>query len=213
VPRRRKEAQRRNHLAHQSHRFWCYELLGSCSFVPVLEALRSLVWDPTTCSLFGARSLKEDLNKVICSRPPGPGPGVVSCVLCLAVLLPASTRRPRGERARMTRDGLRQDSMATPGNFGGGSTGPDQIFLGITGAPPSAPGRVGAQSPLRQNPNPQATKHERQTRAASHRGFLSAIHNRNTCRFLQATSDARKPAPHLVPGRSPPAGSVEGRSD
>jgi hypothetical protein len=30
--------------------------------------------------------------------------------------------------------------MATPGNFGGGSTGPDQIFLGITGTPPSAPG-------------------------------------------------------------------------
>jgi hypothetical protein len=62
--------------------------------------------------------------------------------------------------------GRRQDSMATPGNFGGGSTGPDQIFLGITRAPPSAPGRGRAQSPVRQNPNPQATKHERQTRAA-----------------------------------------------
>jgi hypothetical protein len=50
--------------------------------------------------------------------------------------------------------------MATPGNFGGGSTGPDQIFLGITRAPPSAPGRGRAQSPVRRNPNPQTTEHE-----------------------------------------------------
>jgi hypothetical protein len=77
--------------------------------------------------------------------------------------------------------------MATPGNFGGGSTGPDQIFLGITGAPPSAPGRGGAQSPVRQKPNPQTTKHERQTRAARSRGFLSAIHNRKACRFSRRT--------------------------
>ena len=60
----------------------------------------------------------------------------------------------------------RQDSMATPGNFGGGSTGPDQIFLGITRAPPSAPGRGRAQSPVRRNPNPQTTEHEAATRAA-----------------------------------------------
>jgi hypothetical protein len=33
--------------------------------------------------------------------------------------------------------------MATPGNFGGGSKGPDQIFLGITRTPSSAPGRAG----------------------------------------------------------------------
>jgi hypothetical protein len=66
----------------------------------------------------------------------------------------------------------RQDSMATPGNFGGGSTGPDQIFLGITRAPPSAPGRGRAQSPAWQKPNPQATKHERQTRAARIEGFF-----------------------------------------
>jgi hypothetical protein len=39
--------------------------------------------------------------------------------------------------------------MATPGNFGGGSTGPDHIFLGITRATPSAPGRGRAQSPVR----------------------------------------------------------------
>ena len=56
--------------------------------------------------------------------------------------------------------------MATPGNFGGGSTGPDQIFLGITRAPPSAPGRGRAQSPVRRNPNPQTTEHEAATRAA-----------------------------------------------
>ena len=48
----------------------------------------------------------------------------------------------------------RQDSIAAPGNFGGGSAGPDQIFLGITRAPPSAPGRGRAQSPVRRNPNP-----------------------------------------------------------
>jgi hypothetical protein len=63
----------------------------------------------------------------------------------------------------------RQDSMATPGNSGGGSAGPDQIFLGIThneGAAkaPSAPGRGRAQSPLRRNPNPQTTEHEAATR-------------------------------------------------
>jgi hypothetical protein len=56
--------------------------------------------------------------------------------------------------------------MAAPGNFGGGSAGPDQIFLGITRAPKSTPVRGRAQSPVRQKPNPQATKHERQTRAA-----------------------------------------------
>jgi hypothetical protein len=74
--------------------------------------------------------------------------------------------------------------MATPGNFGGGSTGPDQIFLGIiTRAPPRAPGRGRAQSPARQNPDPQATKHERQTRAARVEGFLSTIHNRTHASF------------------------------
>jgi hypothetical protein len=69
--------------------------------------------------------------------------------------------------------------MATPGNFGGGSTGPDQIFLGITRAPPSAPGRGRAQSPVRRSPNPQATGHRARgsTRAARSRGFLPAIHN------------------------------------
>jgi hypothetical protein len=104
--------------------------------------------------------------------------------------------------------------MATPGDFGGGSIGPDQIFLGITRAPPSAPGRGRAQSHVRQKSNPQATKHERQTRAARIEGFLSAIDNRKEhMSFLQATSEARKPAPHMVPGRSPPAGSAEGRSD
>jgi hypothetical protein len=59
---------------------------------------------------------------------------------------------------------LRQDSMATPGNFGGGSTGPGQGFLGITRAPPSAPGRGRAQSPVRRNPNPrpQSTRQPRE---------------------------------------------------
>jgi hypothetical protein len=124
--------------------------------------------------------------------------------------------------------------MATPGNFGGGSAGPDQVFLEITGTPPSAKRQArrgggapsGAQSPepplspvpsalcgKSRTPRPQITRGRRERLAARSRGFLSAIHNRKTSRFLQANSDARKPAPHLVPGRSPPAGSAEGRSD
>jgi hypothetical protein len=69
--------------------------------------------------------------------------------------------------------------MATPGAFGRGSTGPDQIFLGITEAPPSAPGGR-ALCAVQQKPNPQATKHERQTRAARIEVSYqqSAIHNR-----------------------------------
>jgi hypothetical protein len=55
--------------------------------------------------------------------------------------------------------------MATPGNFGGGSTGPDQIFLGITGAPPSAHRRAtskrgrcaGARAPPSTDEAPAAT--------------------------------------------------------
>jgi hypothetical protein len=63
-----------------------------------------------------------------------------------------------------------QDSMATPGNFGGGSAGPDRVFLGITRAPPSAPGRERAQGAgpwalcgETRTPRPQST---RQLRAA-----------------------------------------------
>jgi hypothetical protein len=66
--------------------------------------------------------------------------------------------------------------MATPGNFGRGSTGPDQFFLGITRAPPSAPGRGRAQGPVpvRRNPNPQTTEHERAAdeSGSQFKGFL-----------------------------------------
>jgi hypothetical protein len=62
--------------------------------------------------------------------------------------------------------------MATLGNFGGGSTGPDQIFLGITRAPPSASGRGRAQSPVRRNPNPQTTEHEPAESGSQLEGFL-----------------------------------------
>jgi hypothetical protein len=78
---------------------------------------------------------------------------------------------------------FRQDPMATPGNFGGGSTGPDKIFLGIARAPPSAPGRGRAQSPVRRNPNPQTTEHEAATRAARSRGFPFQQSNRSLCQF------------------------------
>jgi hypothetical protein len=69
-----------------------------------------------------------------------------------------------------TTSNSRQDSMATPGNFGGGSTGPDQIFLDMARAPPSPPGRGRAQSPVRRKPNPQATKHE-----AAREGFAVEV--------------------------------------
>jgi hypothetical protein len=87
----------------------------------------------------------------------------------------------------------RQDSMATPGNFGGGSTGPDQGFLGITRAPPSAPGRGRAQSPVRRNPDPQTTEHE----SGSHSRSFS---NMRDAMVPPSNSNAsRRPAPHLVP--------------
>jgi hypothetical protein len=119
--------------------------------------------------------------------PPPPPPGVCVCVCpkkvptrarCRCSLFPCDHRGPWSAAtsrpvvwAGVEVQGhalayCRQDSMATPGNFGGGSTGPGQNFRRITGAPPSAPGRGRAQSPVRQKPNPQATNHERQTRAA-----------------------------------------------
>jgi hypothetical protein len=52
--------------------------------------------------------------------------------------------------------------------------------------PPSAPGRRDAQSPVRQKPNPQATKHEEADERGPHRGFLSAIHNRRQIVYRHA---------------------------
>jgi hypothetical protein len=62
-------------------------------------------------------------------------------------------------------------------DFGGGSTGPDQIFPGITRAPPSAPGRGRAQSPARRDPNPQTTEHEAAARSSqlAARGFSYSL--------------------------------------
>jgi hypothetical protein len=57
--------------------------------------------------------------------------------------------------------GARQESMATPGNFGGKAQARTSFFLGITRAPPSAPGRERAQSPLcgeTRTPRPQSTR-------------------------------------------------------
>jgi hypothetical protein len=45
-----------------------------------------------------------------------------------------------------------------PGNFGGGSTGPGQIFLGITGTPPSVPGRGGRPEPCAAKSEPPGHK-------------------------------------------------------
>jgi hypothetical protein len=108
--------------------------------------------------------------------------------------------------------------MTTPGNFGGGSTGPDpdQIFLGITRAPPSAPGRGRgrAQGPVRQNPNPQATEHEAAApqRAALAVKFPIPAKHRRFVSVWVALSLLNFKAPHLIPGRSSPAGSAEGES-
>jgi hypothetical protein len=117
----------------------------------------------------------------------------------------------------------RQDSMATPGNFqfrGGGSQalgpGPDQIFLGITRAPPSAPGRGRAQSQLcgeTRTPRPQST---RQQRAALAVKFPIPAKHRRSVSVWVALSLLNFKAPHLIlgppNGRSSPAGSVEGES-
>jgi hypothetical protein len=69
---------------------------------------------------------------------------------------------------------------------GGGGTGPDQIFLGITRAPASAPGRGRAQSPVRRNPNPQTTEHERHTKAALAVKVSYSASNKRTSRFAKA---------------------------
>jgi hypothetical protein len=178
--------------------------------------------------LSASRAIKKKTEATRCKWRPAPGATCISLELpetpLGAVLLPANRVGERGSPARSSTAvsccsaSPMQDSMAIPGNFGGGSTGPDQIFLGITGTPPSAPGRGGetggAQGPVRQKPNPQATKHERQTRAARSRGFLSAIHNRKTAGpSKQIPTRGNRLRIYLVPGRSPPAGSAEGRSD
>jgi hypothetical protein len=83
-----------------------------------------------------------------------------------------------------------------------GSTGPDQGFLDITRAPSSAPGRGRARGPVRRNPNPQTTDHRarRQHESGSQSRFLSAISTTGDMPwFSQATSNARRPVPHLVP--------------
>jgi hypothetical protein len=99
-----------------------------------------------------------------------------------------------------------------------------RVFLGIThneqrgrhqvhrgeGAPRALCGK--SRTPRPQSAHEHGAREADESGCSCSRGLLSAIHNRNKCRFLQATSDARKPAPHLVPGRSPPAGSAEGRS-
>jgi hypothetical protein len=109
---------------------------------------------------------------------------------------------------------IRQGSMATPGNFGGGSTGPDQIFLGIARAPPSAPGRGRAQSPVRRNPNPQTTEHEAHESGSQFEVLLfSSQSNRTVMPVSKALSEVSFTAPHLILGRSPPVGIVKGRSD
>jgi hypothetical protein len=91
-----------------------------------------------------------------------------------------------------------QAGFPTPGNFGGGSTGPDQIFLGITRARSSAPGRGRAQKGPAlcgetQTPRPQSTRqHESSSRS---RGFLLQQSTGGLCRFgwlcLYSTSKLR----------------------
>jgi hypothetical protein len=92
---------------------------------------------------------------------PCPAPRIFFATFAVAVAVAVWRRR---ERAGRTPWPPREIS-----NFGGGSTGLGQIFLGIiTAAPASAPGRGGGRAPCgKAKPSPQATKaHERQTRAA-----------------------------------------------
>jgi hypothetical protein len=61
---------------------------------------------------------------------------------------------------------------------------------------------------------PQTEQHERHTRAARSKGLLSIQQsNKRTSRFAKALSGVSFTAPHLILGRSPPVGIVEGRSD
>jgi hypothetical protein len=102
--------------------------------------------------------------------------------------------------------------MATPGNFGGGSTGLGQIFLGITRAPPSAPGE-GAPRALcgeTRTPRPQSTRQPRERLAVE---FPIPASNRRLVSVCIALSEVSFTAPHLILGRSSPVGIVEGRSD
>jgi hypothetical protein len=64
--------------------------------------------------------------------------------------------------------------MGTPGDFGGGGAGPDQIFPGITRAPTSAPKRGRAQSPVRRAAKPEPPDHRARAalRAARKMGFI-----------------------------------------
>jgi hypothetical protein len=128
---------------------------------------------------------------------------------------PLSAVKRKAQSAKPKPTQSRQDSMATPKNFGGGSrkhTVPDQLFLGITRAPPSPPGRGRAQNPVRRNPNPQATKHEAARGRLRSRGSLIQQSNRNMTLLpvLGSLSLLNFQAPHLIPGRSSPGGSVEG---
>jgi hypothetical protein len=127
------------------------------------------------CVFFSTRSQKPEARSEKCtarsarsSNPiggaaPAPAPAApcaARCTALLLLLLWTAGRRPapRPACAGLVRQRVfrvvRQDPLATPGNFGGGgggSTGPGHIFLGITRAPPSPPGRGRVQSPMRRS--------------------------------------------------------------
>ena len=65
----------------------------------------------------------------------------------------------------------RQDLVAPPGNFGGGSTGPHQLVQGIKGAQPGAPERPAARRPAAPHPG----KDQRATGQSQSRAFLHSF--------------------------------------
>jgi hypothetical protein len=103
------------------------------------------------------------------------------------------------------------------GGGGAQARGPDQICLGITRAPASAPGRGRAQRPEPCAAKPEPPDHrargtrERLSQLAVKASYSAS--NKRISRFAKAVSEVSFTAPHLILGRSPPVGSAEGRSD
>jgi hypothetical protein len=62
-------------------------------------------------------------------------------------------------------------------------------------------------------PRPQTTEHEAHESGSQLEGLPIQQSNKRTSRFAKALSEVSFTAPHLILGRSPPVGIVQGRSD
>jgi hypothetical protein len=162
---------RRNLLGETDMCSYCGLLIGSPRLEP-LSSARARV--PLVLCGLGVRLLPHRAL----GAPPRPGalggvPVIPRKICPPGPVLPPPSEISRGGHGILPRDSGqqtagsgRQDLMATPRNFGGGSTGPDQGpgFPGHNeseGATKCTAGRGRAQSPARRNPDPQTpTEHE-----------------------------------------------------